>query len=133
LPTVAQRPNADVVIYDGHCGFCAAQVRRLNRWDRGGRLAYLSLHDPATAERYPDLCREQLMQQMVVVDRWGERHGGALAVRYLTRRLPALWFLAPILHIPLTLPLWQWLYRAVAKRRYGLAGSEKCESDACDA
>jgi predicted DCC family thiol-disulfide oxidoreductase YuxK len=131
LPTVEERPEADVVIFDGHCAFCRDQVRRLDRWDRAGRLAYLSLHDPLTAQRFPDLDREQLMQQMYVIDPSGNRHGGASALRYLSRRLPTLWLLAPLLHIPFTLPLWQWLYGLVAKRRYRLSGGDSCKDGVC--
>jgi predicted DCC family thiol-disulfide oxidoreductase YuxK len=125
-------PDADVVIYDGNCGFCRNQVQRLARWDRAGKLAFLSLHDPRVAARYPDLDRDTLLRQMYVVDRRGKRHGGAAALRYLSRRLPRLWFLAPPLHIPGTLALWQWLYNQVARRRYGLGGAgEACDSGAC--
>ena len=46
LPTPAERPDADVVIYDGQCGICTAQVRKLPWWDCQGKLSYLSLHDP---------------------------------------------------------------------------------------
>ena len=52
--------QADVVIYDGHCSFCRGQVERVNRWDTPGRLAYLSLHDPEVARRYPDLDHDAL-------------------------------------------------------------------------
>lgn len=131
LPTPAQRPDATVVIYDGHCRFCTAQVRRLNRWDRRGRLAFLSLHDPVVTERYPDLTHEQMMQQMYVVDRQGNRYGGAAAFRYLSRQLPLLWPVAPLVHIPFSLPAWQWLYRQVAKRRYALGKTGQCEDGAC--
>src|SRR5688572_16787389 len=110
LPGPEDRPDADVVIYDGHCRICTGQIRRLARWDGGGRLAYLSLHDPEVAARYPDLTYDLLMQAMVVVDRSGRRHIGAAAIRYLSRRLPKLWWLAPILSFPGTLPLWQWCY-----------------------
>ena len=51
----------------------------------------MSLHDPLVGERFPDLTHEQLMEQMYVVDRAGRRHGGAGAIRYLSRRLPRLW------------------------------------------
>jgi predicted DCC family thiol-disulfide oxidoreductase YuxK len=73
------------------------------------------------------------MEQMYVVDRHGRRRGGAAAFRYLTRRLPRLWLLAPIMHIPFSLPLWQWGYRQVAKRRYKIAGKNDggCDGDAC--
>lgn len=132
LPDPDEKTDADVVIYDGQCNFCSGGVNQLRRLDCcGSRLAFISLHDPRVAERYPDLTHEQLMEQMYVVDSEGRRHGGADAVRYLSRRLPLLWLAAPILHIPFTAGLWQWGYHQVARRRYKLAG-KTCENDACD-
>jgi predicted DCC family thiol-disulfide oxidoreductase YuxK len=133
LPTPAERPGADIVIFDGHCRFCTGQVQNLARWDNKGRLAYLSLHDPEVARRFPDLSHEQLMEEMVVVDQQGRRHGGAAAFKYLTTRLPRLYPLAPFMHIPFTMPLWHWGYRQVAKRRYAIAGksADACEDEAC--
>ena len=131
LPDPDSLSDADVVIYDGQCNFCRSQVNNLRRLDVGGqRLAYISLHDPRVAERYADLDHQSLMDQMYVVDAQGRRHGGADAVRYLSRRLPMLWLAAPILHLPGTANLWRWLYRQVAKRRYKLAG-KSCENDVC--
>ena len=131
LPTPDERPAADVVIYDGHCRICTGQIRRLAAWDSGGRLAYLSLHDAETARRYPDLSHEALMQDMYVVDQRGRRHRGAEAIRFLSCRLPRLWWLAPLLHLPGTLPLWQWCYRQVAKRRYRFGRIESCDDGSC--
>jgi predicted DCC family thiol-disulfide oxidoreductase YuxK len=132
LPTPAERPDADVVIYDGHCKFCTGQVNRLARWDTNDRLAFLSLHDPQVAKDYPDLSYDRLMEEMAVVDRQGRRHWGAAAFRYLSTRLPRLYLLAPLMHIPFSMPLWRWGYRQVAKRRYWLAGKTgACEGDAC--
>ena len=96
LPDPDAFSDADVVIYDGHCNFCRSQINTLHRFDCcGHRLAYLSLHDPRTSRRYPDLTHEMLMEQMYVIDRQGQRHEGSNAVRYLTRRLPTLWIAAP--------------------------------------
>jgi len=131
LPDPDARPGAHVVIFDGDCRFCQAQVARLNRLDLGRRLAFLSLHDPRVAERYPDLSHEQLMAQMFVVDPQGGRHGGAMAIRYLSRHQPLLWPLAPLLHVPCSLPLWSWLYHEVAKRRYRWGRVSDCENGAC--
>jgi len=131
LPGPDDRPNADVVIYDGHCRICTGQIHRLARWDGGGRLAYLSLHDPEVAARYPDLTYDLLMQAMVVVDRNGRRYIGAEAVRYLSVRLPKLWWMAPILNLPGTLPLWHWCYRQIAKRRYRFGKIEDCDGGTC--
>jgi predicted DCC family thiol-disulfide oxidoreductase YuxK len=133
LPTIEDNPDADVLIYDGHCRFCQGQVERLAWFDgTKRRVAFISLHDPRVAERWPDLTYDMLMEQMYLVDRQGNRHGGAAAFRYLTRRLPWLWPVAPLMHIPFSLPLWQWMYRQVAKRRYKLAGkTTECDGDAC--
>jgi predicted DCC family thiol-disulfide oxidoreductase YuxK len=131
LPSPAERPDADVVIYDGHCRICTAQIKKLAWWDCRGKLSYLSLHDPEVARRFPDLTHERLMEEMVVVDRRGRRHPGAEAIRYLSRRLRRLWWLAPILHIPFSLPLWRWLYRQIAKRRYRFGKTIECDGGTC--
>lgn len=131
LPAPEDSPDTDVVIFDGDCRFCQGQVRNLRRLDLGGkRLRFLSLHDPRVAERYPDLTYDQLMEQMYVIDPKGGRHGGSDAVRYLSRRLPALWPVMPVLHLPGTAGLWRWAYKQVAARRYQLAG-RTCDQDAC--
>jgi predicted DCC family thiol-disulfide oxidoreductase YuxK len=132
LPIPDENPAADVVIYDGDCNFCIGQVRQLHRLDWGGqRLAFLSLHDPSIAKRYPDLSHDDMMAQMYVVDSSGNRHGGSEAVKYLSRRLPILWPVMPILHFPGTAGLWRWAYQQVAKRRYKLAGKKDCDSNGC--
>lgn len=126
-------PNTDraVVIYDGHCRFCRSQVERLHLWDSRKRLTFLSLHDERVAQRYPDLSHEELMEQMYVVTADGDRFGGAAAFREIAKRLPRLYLLVPLLYIPFTLPVYQWMYRQVAKRRYQLAG-KTCDSGSCE-
>ena len=130
LPRPADRPHADVVIYDGECGICTAQVSKLPWWDCQGKLAYLSLHDPEVHERFPDLTHERMMQEMVIVDRQGRRHWGPAAIRYLTGRLRRLWWAAPVLYIPGSMILWRPLYRWIAKNRYRLSASS-CDTGAC--
>ena len=130
LPAPRELPEADVVIYDGDCQFCTRQVERLHRWDGHNRLAFLSLHDPEVSRYAANLTHEQLMAQMYVVDQQGKQYGGAAAFRYLSCRLPRLWSLAPLMHIPFSLPVWQLLYDQVAKRRYRL-NKTNCENGAC--
>ena len=136
LPSPRDLPASDIVIYDGKCSFCTNQVRNLLRFDGGQRLSFVSLHDPLVAEQFPDLSHDQLMEQMYLIPRVGsaqhdQRLGGAAAIRYLTCRLPMLWAFAPLIHIPFTMPIWQWLYRQVAKRRYRIANraGEACDND----
>jgi predicted DCC family thiol-disulfide oxidoreductase YuxK len=130
LPSPAARPDADVVIFDGECSMCTAQVAKLLRWDGGQRLAYISLHDPEVQRRWPDMGHDRLMQEMAVVDRRGHRHWGPEAIRYLTGRLPRLWWAAPFTHFPGSMVLWRPLYRWVARNRYRFSG-QRCENGAC--
>ena len=132
LPTPTERPDADVVIYDGHCRICSAQIARLARWDRRHKLAFLSLHDSEVYQTYPDLTHDRLMEEMVVVDPQGNRHAGAAAFRYLSRVVPRLWPLALLMHIPGTLPVWQWMYRRLARLRYAFGRKNTCADDACE-
>jgi predicted DCC family thiol-disulfide oxidoreductase YuxK len=131
LPTPAERPEADIVIYDGHCRICTSQVRKLPRWDCQGRLAYLSLHDPEVASRWPDLSHERLMREMVIIDADGSRHWGAEAIRYLSRRLRRLWWASPLLHFPGSMYLWRPLYNWIARNRYRIRGEEACDEGTC--
>jgi predicted DCC family thiol-disulfide oxidoreductase YuxK len=129
-PLAEMRPGSDVVVFDGHCRFCQGQMRLLQWADVTGRLSFLSLHDERARQVLPDMSIAQLMEAMVVVDQQGGRHAGAYAVRYLFRRLPMLWPMAPLLHFPGTMPLWLRLYGEVARRRYALDGID-CEDGTC--
>ena len=104
------------MLYDGDCRFCRANVRFLQKADRGRRLTYVPMRGAA-------------MREMVIVDKSGRRHSGGDAVRYLTRKLPVFWPFAIILHIPGTRRLWAWLYRKIAARRYWF-GRITCDSEA---
>ena len=132
LPTPEERPSADVVLYDGHCNFCRAQVRQLVWWDCQEKLSFLSLHDPEVARRWPDLPRERLMQEMCIIDGKEKRYWGPEAFRYLTTRLRRLWWLAPVMWFPGSMWLWRPLYRWVARNRYRFAGKTmECDSGTC--
>ena len=95
------------------------------------KLAYVSLHDPAVRARWPDLTHEQLMREMYVIENQGRRHAGAGAFRFLSRQLKGLWVLAPFLHIPGSLPLWQYLYRQIARVRYRFGRVDACAGGTC--
>ena len=73
------------------------------------------------------------MEQMYVVTTTDDhRFAGAAAFKYLTRKLPKLWFAAPLMHIPFSLPLWQRMYNFVANRRYKMGRiDDPCEGDTC--
>jgi len=122
--------DADVVIYDGKCVFCRKSIGMLDAWVSKDQLCYVSLHDSWVAENVPDLTYDDMMKQMYLIARSdGSKHAGAEAIRYLSTRSWKLWIAAPFLHFPFSMPLWQWMYQQVAKRRYLIAGKD---DDACD-
>ncbi len=135
LPSPDQRPDTDVVIFDGQCGICTAQVSKLPWWDCQQKLSYLSLHDPQVAQRWPDLGHDRLMQEMCIVDTNGKRHWGAAAIRYLTLRLRRLWWAMPVMYFPGSMLLWRPIYRWIARNRYRLSGwlggDTDCEDGTC--
>jgi len=136
LPTPDQRPDADVVIYDGDCRICTAQVGKLPWWDCQQKLSYLSLHDADLTERWPDLSHERLMEEMCLIDTHGDRHWGPEAIRYLTLRLRRLWWATPLFYFPGSMFLWRPLYRWIARNRYWLSrlrkgSGENCDDDTC--
>lgn len=130
MPSPAERPNADVVIYDGNCRICTAQVRKLPWWDCQSRLSFLSLHDPQVQARWPDLPHERLMREMCIIDTRGDRYWGPEAIRYLARRLRRFWWALPLLYFPGSMwVLWP-LYLWIARNRYRLSGTT-CDDEAC--
>lgn len=131
LPMPSDYPERAVVIYDGDCRFCLAQVRRIARWDTRDRFAFISLHEPEVNRRWPALTYEELMARMYVIPPQGAPLGGAAAFRYISRQVPRLWLLMPLMHVPGSLPLWEWCYGLVARWRYRLAGKTGCDDDAC--
>ena len=130
----SEQRESHVVIFDGNCRFCQQQVQRLMSWDTEGLLTYVSLHDPYVAEHFPELTYEQLMEQIYVISPDGTAHGGAAAIRHLSRKLSRMWWMMPFLHIPFTLPIWQWGYKQIAKRRYKISQrmENSCDDGSCE-
>lgn len=107
-------------------------MEQLRWWDRGNRLAYLSLHDPTVAQRWPDLPKDRLMAEMCIIDRAARLHWGPEAIRYFAWRIPTLRWLAPLMYLPGSMLVWRPLYRFIAKNRYRIWGkTNDCDDGAC--
>lgn len=119
-----------LLIFDGECRFCRSQIAFLKRLDVTSKLEFLSLHDARVSVLLPDLSFEQLMEQMWLLTPNGKRFGGAEVIRFLSRSMPLLFPIAPLMHIPFSMPLWQWLYGIVARYRYKIAG-KSCDGGTC--
>lgn len=120
-----------VVIFDGDCNFCRSQIRALRFLDFGNRhFTFLSLHEPSVQVDFKQLKHEDLMQEMHIVDRENHVYAGAESVKYIVRKLPVLWIIAPLIYFPGTAPIWRALYRFIARNRYRIAG-KNCDSGSC--
>ena len=119
-----------ILLYDGECGFCAANVQFILRHDPGGRLRFAPLQGAfatAVRARHPEL---QGVDSMVWVDpasggdseRVFARSAAALrAARYLG----GFWRLAlAAALIPRTIR--DAAYDFIARHRHQLAGGETC-------
>src|SRR5262245_5324045 len=64
------------ILYDGHCRFCVAAVKKLTRFlPRGGYQA-LDFQDPDVLPRFPGITHAQAMRAMIFVDARGRVFSG---------------------------------------------------------
>ncbi len=122
-------PPRPVVLYDGHCRFCVAQMRRLARLLPDGAYDALDFQEPGVLERFPGLTHDEAMRALQFVAADGRVYPGlegvsrALALRPLGKL--ALAYYAPGLR-----QLGDAIYAAIARRRYRLAAAD-CDGGTC--
>jgi predicted DCC family thiol-disulfide oxidoreductase YuxK len=128
-------PGRYVVLYDGHCKFCSAQVKNLVRLARRGAVEAVSFQEPGQLDRFPGLTHERCMEAMHLVTPDGRVYRGfeAIVQAIATRRVLAL--LARIYYVPGIRQLCEGLYALVAANRYRLLGKAvaagECEGGTC--
>jgi predicted DCC family thiol-disulfide oxidoreductase YuxK len=122
--------------YDGKCPFCAAEMARLARWDRAGKLAFVDItragFDPASL----GASMADLNRQMYSLTAQGKVLVGVdsmLAAYPLAGRGALVW----PLRVPLLRTLLAWLYRGFARKRYTMSAllgykTAQCTDGICD-
>jgi predicted DCC family thiol-disulfide oxidoreductase YuxK len=105
------------VLYDAKCTFCNRTLEVVRRLDCFGRLRFYPMHEPATREAFPDFDPSRGEKEMLVRSSTGWL-GGFFAFRYLSRHLPLLWPLRPMLYLAPMRVAGDRLYRRIAARRY---------------
>ena len=76
------------VFYDAGCGFCRWSARRLQAWDRAGRLRFAPLSSEEADERLAELSAEERAASWHLVDERGRLASAGAAVPPLLERLP---------------------------------------------
>lgn len=122
----------DTIVFDGDCGICTWTIEWVNRLDRKKRFGCVSFHEVDLSSLSPNLTREQCEREMVVVTRAGTIVAGGDAVRYISRRLPLMRLVWPLMAAPGLRALVDRLYVWVAGNRHRisrLVGRQSCKRE----
>jgi predicted DCC family thiol-disulfide oxidoreductase YuxK len=122
-------PSRPTVLYDGHCRFCVAQMRRLERFLPRGRYDALSFQDAGVLDRFPGLSHDEAMRALQYIDEGGRIFAGVEAV-VQALGLRAIGKLALVYYVPGIRQALDAIYRKIARNRYRLAGTT-CEDGTC--
>lgn len=119
------------VYYDDRCGLCSELRQKLQRWDYRHRLHWISLWDPQASAAL-HISQDQLATRLYVRKTGdGKVAGGVWALVEVSRLLPILWPLIPLLTFSGYLGFGSFLYDWIAARRYRLLGKDfSCPANA---
>ena len=112
---VSNPPPKSLLIWDGECHFCR---RWIERWRviTAGEVEYAPYQE--TAERFPEIPREQFQRSVVYIDKTGEVFVAAAAVYQSLRCRPTKkWLWWSYQHIPGFGAISEFGYRFVARHR----------------
>jgi predicted DCC family thiol-disulfide oxidoreductase YuxK len=128
-------PEHNVVLYDGLCRFCTAQMRHLMKLARSGAVETVDFQQPGALDRFPGLTHDFCMQAMCLITPEGKViHGFEAAVLAVATR-PVLKYIAYLYYIPGIRQLLDLTYRLVAANRYRIMGKtvakEGCAGGTC--
>lgn len=112
------------LLYDGTCRFCVAQARRLKKFVGAGVDAE-SMYADGARDRFPMLPQpgpDGKIGEIKFVDDRGRMSGGAEAIARALMTGPLGW-VARAYFVPGIRQLSNFVYRAIARRRYRLSGT----------
>ena len=122
-----------VVIYDGLCGICQQSVRIIKRLDWNHAVEYLDAQGwDEVHNRYPQLTQDAILGQIHVVATDGRIFVGYEGVRWITRSLPLVFWLYPILFLPGITWLGPRVYQWIAAHRLAISRTLGIEVVACE-
>jgi predicted DCC family thiol-disulfide oxidoreductase YuxK len=127
-----------VVVYDGLCGLCTQSVTLIRRLDWLYRLDYLDAQDREQVHaRFPQLDRQEILGQIHVVTADRRAHVGYEGMRRITKHLPLIAWLYPLMFLPGVTWLGPRIYGWIAAHRYAisrrLGHPMSCENGMCKA
>ena len=118
-PAAEQDDHTPVIFFDGECPLCHGSVGFLLRRDRDGVLRFAPLRGDTAAGLVPEELREVGPEATIVLRQPdGSLHVRAAAIGAAMRYLPQPWkSLSGVVRWPGALPVLNWIYRGIARRR----------------
>jgi predicted DCC family thiol-disulfide oxidoreductase YuxK len=113
--------------YDGNCALCRAQMARLRRLDKAGRLGFIDIAAPDFLPEALGVSRQALGTEIHARTADGRLLAGLDSIIAAHAAVGRGWLVAP-LRIGVLRPLFAALYRALARNRYRLSA---CADGAC--
>src|SRR5438477_12062568 len=112
---VSNPPPKPLIIWDGECHFCRRWIERWREITRGG-VDYATSQE--SAERFPEILREQFERSVIYIGADGSIFFGAEAVfRSLRCRSSKRWLAWSYYHVPGFAPITDAAYNFVAANR----------------
>lgn len=109
-----------LILYDGNCPICCNTVQFLKQKDRHNKLTFADINDPAALPPDLPIPPEELRRQIYAQLTNGKLIRGMEVIRAAYRQIGLGWLIAPT-GWPLLRPLFDLLYRTVAKYRYKIS------------
>lgn len=104
-------------------------LQAVRQFDNSGNIDALDFHDEQVRAAFPELSREQLMEQLHAVDDRGRVFRGARAINEILRRQGGVaGALAYLWYIPGYAWLADWQYQRIARSRYRYRPSNSSDS-----
>ncbi len=126
------RSIQNLVVFDGHCGFCRASIEKLLVADLFGCLKPVDFHQAGDLKQlHPELTKEKCMSQFYLIEPDGKLYGGFAAFRRLCSKLPMFYPLILFVYLPGMGVVGPKVYQWVAKNRYLFHSSKVCKDNAC--
>lgn len=107
-----------LMLYDGGCPLCSREVAHYRRVDKARQVVWADIHsDPGILLQY-DICYEDAMKRLHVIDANGSIVTGARAFAIVWAQLPYYRVLAYFTRLPGAITILDKLYNWFAERRF---------------
>jgi predicted DCC family thiol-disulfide oxidoreductase YuxK len=116
--------------YDGHCGFCRAEMARLRGWDKAGRIHFVDIAAPGFSPEPLGVSLQALNTELHARTADGRTLAGIDSILAAYAAVGQGWRVWP-LRMVLLRPALSALYRSFARNRYRISAMLGRDTPAC--